>query len=68
MTDAPEEKQITLTEWEREKLWWFAASNAATYTGHYVRGQHGGPKLFPNEIVEMERWKALSDKLAKTPD
>lgn len=52
---------IHLTEWERSKLSQYASGNALTYMGHHARGG-----LFPNEIEEMERWKALSEKLDRT--
>lgn len=50
---------IYLTEWERSKLSQHASANALTYMGHHARGG-----LFPNETEEMERWKALAEKLS----
>lgn len=52
---------LELTEWERSRLAQHVAGNALTYMGHHARGG-----LKPDEVAEMERWKALSDKL-KTP-
>ena len=49
---------IELDEWERLRLAQYVAGNALTYMSHYDRGG-----LKPNEVKEMERWKALSDKL-----
>jgi hypothetical protein len=51
---------VSLTPWEREKLAFFAVSNALTYATHDARGG-----LFETEKKEMVRWKNLSDKLSK---
>lgn len=49
---------IVLTEWERTRLAQHVSANALTYMGHHARGG-----LKPVEIDEMDRWKALADKL-----
>ena len=50
---------VELTEWGRTKLLQHAAATSLTYMGHHARGG-----LFPKEIEEMERWKALAEKLS----
>lgn len=49
---------VELTDWERQHLQMHAASNALTYAQHKTMGG-----LFPREVEEMERWKALAEKL-----
>lgn len=49
---------IVLTEWERTRLAQHVSANALTYMRHHARGG-----LKPAEIEDMDRWKALSDKL-----
>lgn len=56
-----EGEAVALTEWERTRLSQHASANALTYMGHHARGG-----LKPDEIEEMERWKALSDRLRPT--
>ena len=48
---------VQLTDWERQQLSLHASTVALTYLGNNFRGA-----LFPHEVEEMERWKALSDK------
>lgn len=55
----PIEKTVELTEWERSVLSQHVAATALTYMGHHATGG-----LFAHEIVTMERWKTLSDKLS----
>ena len=67
------ESAVTFTDWERARLAQYAAATALTYIDHHLRGTNGRSGksgLFPHEQEEMERWKALSEKLsvsASTP-
>lgn len=58
------EKTITLTAWEHQQMTMRAAGSTMEYMAHY--GREG---LFRREVDEMNRWEALSAKLAgREPD
>lgn len=53
------EPVVEFTEWERSQIASWAAGNAMTYMQH-SKGLNDGEK------VQMENWKALSDKFKRT--
>ncbi|MFN3247733.1 hypothetical protein [Roseibium album] len=52
--------EIELDKWERQVLASAVASNAMTYTGHFLNGL----KLSDEEIEAMNRYRVLSAKLS----